>query len=180
MDEPDMAGLAARYGELRRELAGFLAGAPGDSPGHLGQPGGTNLARRRLATLDADPGRRLGRRLGHPETIRAGVDAGYLMAPYDSYQTAPSATENPDWTTAHLGNRAYRDCAIVLKDGKLKTGFQQSGHYTDPRCVRPLLEARVSCAGYGAGFNAWFLDAYATSMVLDSYRDSSDDPGAER
>ena len=108
--------------------------------------------------------------LWHPEAIRAGVDAGFLMAPYDSYETALSATENPDWTTAHLGAKAYRDCAIVLKDGKLKTGFQKSGHYTDPRCVRPLLEARVKAVQAKAGFNAWFLDAYATSMLFDSYR----------
>ena len=111
--------------------------------------------------------------LWHPEAIRAGVDAGFLMAPYDSYETALSATENPDWTTAHLGARAYRECAIMLKDGKLKTGFQQSGHYTDPRCVRPLLEARVKAIQAKAGFNAWFLDAYATSMVFDSYRDGA-------
>jgi hypothetical protein len=112
--------------------------------------------------------------LWHPEAIQAGVKAGYLMAPYDSYETALSTTENPDWTTAHLGSKAYRDCAIILEDGKLKTGFQQSGHYTDPRCVRPLLEARVKAVQAMAGFNAWFLDAYATSMVFDSYRNGAE------
>ena len=61
----------------------------------------------------------------------------------------------------------------MLKDGKLKTGFQQSGHYTDPRCVRPLLEARVRAVQAKAGFNAWFLDAYATGMLFDSYRDGA-------
>ncbi len=92
------------------------------------------------------------------------------MAPYDSYETALSAKENPDWTTAHLGSRAHRDCAIVLKNGQLKTGFQKSGYYTAPRCVRPLLEARVKAVQAKAGFNAWFLDAYATGMLFDSYR----------
>jgi hypothetical protein len=108
--------------------------------------------------------------LWHPEAVKAGVDAGYLMAPYDSYETALSATENPDWTTAHLGSKAYGECAIVLKGGQLKTGFQKSGHYTDPRCVRPLLEARIKAVQAKSGFNAWFLDAYATSMLFDSYR----------
>ncbi|WP_342308736.1 glycoside hydrolase [Pseudomonas fluorescens] len=173
VDEPDMSRLAARYGELRRELAVDFAGALGDSPDTWGSQAVQTLRDAGLPRLMLTLGEGWEGGLWHPETIRAGVDAGYLMAPYDSYQTALSATENPDWTTAHLGNRAYRDCAIVLKDGKLKTGFQQSGHYTDPRCVRPLLEARVKAVQARAGFNAWFLDAYATSMVLDSYRDSA-------
>ncbi|MGB3122335.1 MAG: glycoside hydrolase [Pseudomonas sp.] len=177
VDEPDMARLAARYGELRSELAVAFAGALSDTP----ETWGSTLSANTLKSLQDAGLQRLLLTLGegwegglwHPEAIRAGVDAGYLMAPYDSYETALSASENPDWTTAHLGSNAYRDCAIVLKDGTLKTGFQQSGHYTDPRCVRPLLEARVKAVQAKAGFNAWFLDAYATSMVFDSYRDGA-------
>ena len=97
-------------------------------------------------------------------------EAGYLLAPYDSYETALRRDENPDWTTAHLGDTAYRECAILLEDRTMKSGFQQSGHYTDPRCVRPLLEKRVKAVSVAAGFNSWFLDAYATGMVFDSYR----------
>ena len=93
-----------------------------------------------------------------------------MIAPYDSYETALTITENADWTTAHLGSRANRLCAIELKTGLLKSGFQQSGHYTDPRCVRSLLEARVKAVQAKAGFNSWFLDAYATGMLFDSYR----------
>jgi hypothetical protein len=111
--------------------------------------------------------------LWHPEAVEAAVNAGYLIAPYDSYETALSVDENPDWTTAHLGSNAHRDCATVLKDGSPRVGFQQSGHYTDPRCVRPLLEKRVQAVQAATGFNSWFLDAYATGMVFDSYR-----PGA--
>ena len=177
VDEPDMTRLAARYGELRSELAVAFAGALSDSP----ETWGSTLSAKTVKSLQDAGLQRLLLTLGegwegglwHPEAIRAGVNAGYLMAPYDSYETALSATENPDWTTAHLGSNAYRNCAIVLKDGKLKTGFQQSGHYTDPRCVRPLLEARVKAVQASAGFNAWFLDAYATSMVFDSYRDGA-------
>lgn len=177
VDEPDMTRLAARYGELRSELAVAFAGALSDAP----ETWGSTLSAKTVKSLQDAGLQRLLLTLGegwegglwHPEAIRAGVNAGYLMAPYDSYETALSATENPDWTTAHLGSNAYRNCAIVLKDGKLKTGFQQSGHYTDPRCVRPLLEARVKAVQASAGFNAWFLDAYATSMVFDSYRDGA-------
>ncbi|MDQ0737970.1 glycoside hydrolase [Pseudomonas sp. W4I3] len=170
VEEPDMTLLAARYGELRSELAADFAGALSDRPEAWG--GSTIQALR-----DAGLGRLLVTLsegweggLWHPEAIRAGVDAGYLMAPYDSYETALSATENPDWTTAHLGGKAYRECAVVLKDGTLKVGFQQSGYYTDPRCVRPLLEARVQAVQAKAGFNAWFLDVYAAGMLFDNYR----------
>ncbi|WP_426219028.1 glycoside hydrolase [Pseudomonas sp. DWRC2-2] len=171
--EPDMTRLAARYGELRGELAVDFAGALGENPAVWGNPVIQSLSNARLPRVLLTLGEGWEGGLWHPEAIRAGVDAGFLMAPYDSYETALSATENPDWTTAHLGSNAYRDCAIVLKGGKLKTGFQQSGHYTDPRCVRPLLEARVQAVQAKAGFNAWFLDAYATSMVFDSYRGSA-------
>lgn len=177
-DEPDMLKLADGYGVLRRELATAFAGALSDSPGTWG----STLSGNTVKALQDAGLKRLLLTLGegwegglwHPEAIQAGVNAGYLMAPYDSYETALSSSENPDWSTAHLGSKAYRDCAIVLKDGKLKTGFQQSGHYTDPRCVRPLLEARVQAVQAKAGFNAWFLDAYATSMVFDSYRNGAE------
>jgi hypothetical protein len=173
VDEPDMSRLAARYGELRSELAKDFAGALSDNPATWGSQAVQALRDSGLPRVMVTLGEGWEGGLWHPETIRAGVDAGYLMAPYDSYQTALSTTENPDWTTAHLGRKAHRDCAIVLQGGTLKTGFQQSGHYTDPRCVRPLLEARVRAVHAKAGFNAWFLDAYATSMLFDSYRDGA-------
>ena len=173
VEEPDMTRLAARYGELRQELAVAFAGALRDSPETWGSKTIQGLREAGLPRLLMALGEGWEGGLWHPESIRAGVDAGYLIAPYDSYETALSASENPDWTTAHQGAKAYRDCAIMLKDGKLKTGFQQSGHYTDPRCVRPLLEARVRAVQAKAGFNAWFLDAYATGMLFDSYREGA-------
>ena len=170
VDEPDMTRLAARYGELRAELAVAFAGALSADPATWGGKALQTLRNSGLPRLLVTLGEGWEGGLWHPEAIRAAVQAGYLMAPYDSYETALSATENPDWTTAHLGRKAYRDCAIVLQDGTYKSGFQKSGHYTDPRCMRPLLEARVKAVQAKAGFNAWFLDAYATSMLFDSYR----------
>jgi hypothetical protein len=108
--------------------------------------------------------------LWHPEAVEAGVAAGYLLAPYDSYDTALAPTDDPDWATGHLGQNAYENCAIVLKNGELKSGFQETGHYTDPHCIRPLLEARIRAVQAKAGFNSWFLDVTATGMLFDSYR----------
>lgn len=172
--QPDMQALVAGYGAVREELALAFASALNSAP----QGWGSTLSTATIKTLQDSGLQRLLLTLGegwegglwHPEAVRKGVEAGYLMAPYDSYETALADSENPDWITAHLGSRAYRDCAIMLKNGQLKTGFQKSGHYTDPRCVRPLLQARVTAVQAAAGFNAWFLDAYATGMLFDSYR----------
>jgi hypothetical protein len=176
-DEPDMARLADSYGNLRAQVAKVFAPAlTGDA-----SQWGSGISVATMRQLQAAGMQRLWLGLGdgwegglwHPEAIAAAVQAGYLAGPYDSYETALSRQENADWITAHLGQRAYEHCAIVLDGGKPKTGFQQSGHYTDPRCVRPLMEARVEALRQKVPFNSWFLDAYATSMVFDSYR-----PGA--
>ncbi len=171
---PDMQALVNGYAALRGQLAREFAGAVIASP----EQWGSTLSLDTIEQLQNAGLSRLWLGLGegwegglwHPEAVRAGVQAGYLLAPYDSYETALSRDENPDWTTAHLGDTAYRECAIVLENRTLKSGFQQSGHYTDPRCVRPLLEKRVKAVSVAAGFNSWFLDAYATGMVFDSYR----------
>lgn len=175
--EPDMQKLAEGYGRLRTEVAKAFAEALTATP----ERWGSTLSPRTFEQLQAAGLSRLWLGLGegwegglwHPEAVSQGVAAGYLVAPYDSYETALTAIENPDWTTAHLGSRANLECAIVLNSGAFKSGFQQSGHYTDPRCVRPLLEARIRAVQAKAGFNSWFLDAYATGMLFDSYR-----PGA--
>ncbi|WP_439877325.1 glycoside hydrolase [Pseudomonas prosekii] len=172
--EPDMQKLAEGYGQLRSEVAKTFAEALTADP----QRWGGTLAPSTINQLQAAGLSKLWLGLGegwegglwHPETVRQGVAAGYLLAPYDSYETALTGKENPDWTTAHLGARANLECAIVLDNGAFKSGFQQSGHYTDPRCVRPLLEARIKAVQARAGFNSWFLDAYATGMLFDSYR----------
>lgn len=175
--QPDMPRLTSRYGELRGDIAQVFADALTDDPttwgGALSATTLTKLQTAGLSRLWLGLGEGWEGGLWHPEAVRAAVHAGYLVAPYDSYETALAAHENPDWITAHLGSNAYRDCAIMMKDGTLQSGFQQSGHYTDPRCVRPLLEARVRAVRSAAGFNSWFLDAYATGMLFDSNR-----PGA--
>ncbi|POA47876.1 hypothetical protein C1893_12260 [Pseudomonas sp. MPR-ANC1] len=175
--EPDVRALVKGYAVLRGELADQFAEALTVDPKRWGNSLSLDTVERLqsagLSRLWLGLGEGWEGGLWHPEAVSAGVKAGYLIAPYDSYETALSRDENPDWTTAHLGDRANIECAIVLESGVMKSGFQQSGHYTDPRCVRPLLEQRVKAISTAAGFNSWFLDAYATGMVFDSYR-----PGA--
>lgn len=105
--------------------------------------------------------------------IRTAVSHGYLIGPYDSYETAIPPGERPDWATAQLGRRAYEQCGIVKANGTVTAGFQRTGHYTNPACVRPILEGRISVLAKAGGYNSWFLDVYATGMVFDDHR-----PGA--
>ena len=170
---PDMELLTNRYAELRKEVATTFTDALQSNPTRWG--GGVSVATVKklqdagLQRLWIGLGEGWEGGLWHPEAIKAGVAAGYLVAPYDSYETALQKGDNPSWATAHLGEAAYRDCAIQQKDGSLKSGFQQSGHYTQPDCVRPLMQKRIPALLSTAPFNSWFLDAYATGMVFDSY-----------
>jgi hypothetical protein len=177
LPEPDMNRLAERYVELRTEMALAFAPALTPTPARWGDSVSVRMMQQlraaKLPRLWLGLGEAWEAGLWHPEAIRAGVDAGYLVAPYDSYETTLKSSENPDWTTAHLGASAYNTCAIVLKDGQLQSGFLDSGYYADPRCIRPLLEARIQAIQASAGFNSWFLDVTAAGMLFDSYR-----PGA--
>jgi hypothetical protein len=106
----------------------------------------------------------------NPEAIAAARKAGYLIGPYDSYDTAlPDGNNNPDWSSAQLGQDAFLRCGIMLKNGKRKTGFQGEGVYVNQDCVRPLLEKRVPALQAASPYNSWFLDVAATGMIFDDY-----------
>lgn len=106
----------------------------------------------------------------NPAGIKAARDAGYLIGPYDSYDTAlPENNTNPSWLSAQLGQDAFLKCGIMLENGQRKTGFSNEGVYTNPICVRPLMEKRVQQLQADLGFNSWFLDVDATGMVFDDF-----------
>jgi hypothetical protein len=105
----------------------------------------------------------------HPEAIAAARAAGYLIGPYDSYNTALPSSGDPSWTTAHLGEDAFRRCGLMLKNGQRKSGYKGSGVYTNSACVRPLLKRRVTSVQQASGYNSWFIDADGTGMVYQDY-----------
>ncbi|UFH50722.1 glycoside hydrolase [Pseudomonas sp. KNUC1026] len=105
-----------------------------------------------------------------PATVAQAVAAGYLIAPYDSYDTAlPPGNARPTWLTAQLGEQAWRTCAVVREDGSRQPGFGGEGVYTHTGCVRPLMEARVAGLLAQAPFNSWFLDVAATGMLFNNH-----------
>ncbi|CAL8128445.1 unnamed protein product [Orchesella dallaii] len=108
--------------------------------------------------------------LWHPAAVTRAVQAGYLIAPYDSYETALPPDLHRDWSTAHLGEEVFSQCGIIQADGQVKSGFQQQGVYTNPSCVRPFLQQRIRRIQNTSGYNSLFIDCYAAGMLFDDYR----------
>ncbi|WP_429234468.1 glycoside hydrolase [Aeromonas salmonicida] len=105
-----------------------------------------------------------------PEGIQAAKDAGYLIAPYDSYDTAlPKENNKQSWLTAQLGQDTYLNCGIMQENGQRKSGFQGRGVYTNQSCIRSLMEKRVNWLQKASHYNSWFLDVAATGMVFDDF-----------
>ncbi|ROP80183.1 glycosyl hydrolase family 101 [Stenotrophomonas rhizophila] len=103
-----------------------------------------------------------------PDAVDAAAKAGYLVAPYDSYDTAlPDGNDNPSWLSAQLGQDAFERCGIMKPDGERIKGFQGNGVYTNAACIRPLMERRVRTLRADAPYNSWFLDVAATGMLFD-------------
>ncbi|CAM3375225.1 Glycosyl hydrolases related to GH101 family, GHL1-GHL3 [Bordetella sputigena] len=170
---PDPRVLASRYGEIRREAARAFGPTLSPDPARWGAGVSIDtmqaLQRAGLRRLWLGLGQGWEGGLWHPEAIAAGVRAGYLVAPYDSYETALPPGQQPSWASAQLGAAAYRDCGIERADGSMQPGFQGAGRYTDPDCVRPWLQARIRAILDAVAFNSWFLDVYATGMAFDNH-----------
>ncbi|WP_368671552.1 glycoside hydrolase [Chromobacterium sp. ASV23] len=170
--KPDWAKMAEPYRALRAQTAQTFGPALQADASRWG--GG--LSRKTVDALQSAGLKRLWLGvdnweggLWQPQAVKAGVAAGYLMSSYDSYETALQPGKHEDWITAQQGEAVYRQCGITLANGKKKAGFQQSGYYTNPACVRDTLQQRTSALLSATGFNSWFLDAYATGMVFDDY-----------
>ncbi len=105
-----------------------------------------------------------------PEGIALAKEAGYLIAPYDSYDTAlPEGNRQQSWLTAQMGQDIYLRCGIMQENGRRKSGFQHRGVYTNQACVRPVMEQRVPKLQQASHYNSWFLDVAATGMVFDDF-----------
>lgn len=105
-----------------------------------------------------------------PQGIELAKQAGYLIAPYDSYDTAlPEGNRQQSWLTAQMGQDIYLHCGIMQENGRRKSGFQNSGVYTNQACVRPVMEQRVPKLQQASHYNSWFLDVAATGMVFDDF-----------
>ncbi|HEY4294096.1 glycoside hydrolase [Luteibacter sp.] len=174
-DMPDMERLSSTYATIRQHVAELFTGAVHLDAARWGGWAGMidRLRDAGLRRLWLGHGQGWEPGLWHPEAVSAAVAAGYLIAPYDSYETALTPDVDPSWSTAHLGRRAFDRCGILGRGGKPQTGFLGKGRYTDPRCMNPTMRSRVEAIRARVPYNSWFLDAYATGMSFESYREGA-------
>jgi glycosyl hydrolase family 129 len=79
-----------------------------------------------------------------PEAVRRAKALGFLIAPYDSYNSihSPDAARDETWETAQFDRKLYETGAIVRWDGKKRAGFLHKGYL-----LSPLVPASTSQAG---------------------------------
>jgi hypothetical protein len=107
----------------------------------------------------------------HPEVIRRAKALGYLIAPYDSYDSVHSPDAGPDdtWETAQFDRALYETGAIVGPDGRKRPGFQHKGYMLSPLVAQPYVERRVSGLRRTLASNSWFIDCDAFGELFDDY-----------
>ncbi|MBH5317831.1 glycoside hydrolase [Paenibacillus sp. GSMTC-2017] len=108
--------------------------------------------------------------LMNPTFVEQAEQAGYLIAPYDSYHSIHKK-ENKDWNTAYFGdNNLYEQATILNKKGEYVKGFLGRGRKLNPTLSLPIVKDRLQIILQdGITYNSWFVDADATGEVYDDY-----------
>lgn len=108
--------------------------------------------------------------LMNPTMVKTAADQGYLIGPYDSYQ---SIQENAsiDWNTASFPNPdLYEKATVTKKNGEKVAGFLGKGRKLNPILVFPDVEERFSSITQDKiPFNSWFLDTDAAGEIYNDY-----------
>ena len=105
----------------------------------------------------------------HPELVQKAVAMGYLIGPYDSFNSIHSPDETDTWETAQFERTLYETGPVVKQDGSKKKGFKQKGYILSPLASRPYVEKRVSDLMRQFRCNSWFIDCDAFGEVFDDY-----------
>jgi hypothetical protein len=104
-----------------------------------------------------------------PELVDKAIEMGFLVATYDSYNTAIALGVNDTWLTAQLPNEMRQQCAIENADGSKKKGFRNNGYYLNPSCHLPYVQERIQDIVKYGRFNSIFLDVDGTAMAREDY-----------
>lgn len=108
--------------------------------------------------------------LMNPELVKTANNEGYLIGPYDSYQ---SIQENAsiDWNTASFTNKAlYENATVTKKNGEKAAGFLGKGRKLNPTLIAPDVEERyTNIMKNNIPFNSWFLDTDAAGEIYNDY-----------
>ncbi|MGM0219917.1 glycoside hydrolase [Enterococcus sp. AZ126] len=108
--------------------------------------------------------------LMNPAMVKTAVDEGYLIGPYDSYQ---SIQENAsiDWNTASFPNKnLYEEATVSKKNGEKVAGFLGKGRKLNPTLIFPDVKERFNgIVQNKIPFNSWFLDTDAAGEIYNDY-----------
>ncbi len=107
--------------------------------------------------------------VNRPETVAAAKQAGYLIGPYDSYNSIHRPSDPDTWPTAQFDETLYETGAIVNADGGKKHGFKKKGWLLSPDAARPYVERRVGGLMKLFGANSWFMDCDGFGDYFDDY-----------
>jgi hypothetical protein len=107
-----------------------------------------------------------------PETVAAAKQAGFLIGPYDSYNSIHRTNEAETWETAQFDQHLYETGAIVNADGSKRHGFKKKGFVLSPAAARPYVEKRVSGLMKSFAANSWFMDCDGFGEYFDDYSES--------
>jgi hypothetical protein len=106
---------------------------------------------------------------GMPEAAAAARKAGFLLGPYDSYDSIHAPGEADTWETAQFDAELFDKGAIVGPDGKKEAGFKKKGYWLSSIAARPYVERRVARTFADSPFNSFFMDCDATGDLRDNY-----------
>jgi hypothetical protein len=113
-----------------------------------------------------------------PEAVAHARELGYLVASYDSYDTAVAPGVNDEWLTAQMPRALAERCAIFRADGTPQPGFGGKGSYLNPGCVLPYSQERMRRIVRESGINSLFLDVDGTAMARDDHNPQHPDGAA--
>jgi len=107
----------------------------------------------------------------NPRAIQKAKAFGYLIGPYDSYDSVHSPDAKPDdtWETAQFDRKLFNVGAIELANGAKKSGFQQKGYYASEKAVEPYVKERVDRLMKEFNCNSWFIDCDAAGEFYDDF-----------
>lgn len=106
---------------------------------------------------------------GLPETARAAERLGFLLGPYDSYNSVHEPGAGDSWETAQFDRAAYEEGAIRRADGTPRPGFLKRGHLLSPQVTAPYRRARIAGRLATHPYSSWFVDCDAYGQAHDDY-----------
>jgi hypothetical protein len=104
-----------------------------------------------------------------PETVEAAKKAGYLIGPYDSYNSVHRTNDPDTWETSQFDQHLYDTGGIINADGSMKRGFKKKGFTLSPAAARSYVEKRVSGLMKEFRANSWFMDCDGFGEYFDDY-----------